>query len=193
MKKQTVFRAIRLSALLLALSLLLTGCFGVVLPVIPQTTAGPEPTEKPTAPITTEAPTTVPTDAPTESPTVTTTEAPPPTTEPFDPDDEAMIRWQNAGEKDYLPDEPVALVPFSRMEYVRPDVEALCADFDALIAKAKDNDDAEALLADYYGLYTRYISFHSRDALANIRYSQDTTDRYYKDEYDYCENEGPNL
>ena len=112
---------------------------------------------------------------------------------PVDSDDEAMIRWRNAGRRDYLPDEQVALVPFSEMEYVRPDVEALYADFDALTERAKDSDDAQNLLTDFYDLYDRYISFYSMDSLANVRYSLDTTQNYFQDEYNFCEGEAPKL
>ena len=191
MKKHSIL-AIRLLALVLAASLLLTGC--MVLPALPVPTAGPETTAVPTAP--TPPPSTeTPTPPTTAEPVITTTEEPtPPTTEePIDPNDEALIRWQNGGEKDYLPDEPVAMVPFSQMEYVRPDVEALYGDFDALAERAKDSDDAETLLQSYYDLYTRYVSFYSMDALANIKYSQNTTESYYKDEYDFCENETPTV
>ena len=161
MIKRSFFHALRLLAVLLAAALLLSGCFGAALPMIPIYVTEAEPTAA--------------------------------TAEPTDPTDEALIRWQNAGEKDYLPDEPVAMVPFSQMEYVRPDVEALCADFDALTEQAKESEDAEALLEGYYGLYTRYIGFYSMDNLADIRYSQNTTDSYFKDEYDFCEKETPSL
>lgn len=183
MKKRTISNVIRLLALLLTTTLLLSGCFGVILPPMPR----PEgETVSVVSDTSTEFPSDFPTDLPTEEPTPTETE-------PFDPGEEAMIRWQNGGEKDYLPDEPVELVPFSEMEYVRPDVDALYADFDDLTEQAKDSADAEALLEAYYGLYTRYVSFYSMDSLANIKYSQNTTERYYKDEYDFCENETPNL
>lgn len=192
MKRKIIFNSLRLLALVLATSLLLTGC--MILPALPVPTAGTETTAVPTVP-TPSSSTEPPIPLSTAEPVFTTTEEPVPsaTEEPFDPNDEALIRWQNAGEKDYLPDEPVAMVPFSQMEYVRPDVETLYADFDALIEKATDTDDAETLLEGYYDLYTRYVSFYSMDTLANIKYSQDTTESYYKDEYDFCENETPNV
>ena len=186
MRKHKYQKSLQLAALLLATALLLSGCFGVFpLPIIPAIDPPPATTEAP-LPSTAEPPITAATEAPVST-------EPPATTEPFDPNDEAMIRWQNAGQRDYLPEEPVELVPFSEMEYVHPDVEALYSDFDALIARAADSDDAEDLLRDYYALHTRYVSFYSMDALANIRYSQNTTDSYYKDEYDFCENETPNV
>ena len=194
MNKKHSIRVLRLLALLLAATLLLTGCIGIPIPISMHPPMETEPTVAPTAPTapTETEPMTVP---PTETPTPADTEEPvPATTEtPVDPTDEALIRWKNGGEKDYLPDEPVDLVPFSKMKYVRPDVEALYADFDALTQRAAEGEDAETLLESYYELYTRYVSFYSMDALANIKYSQNTTDSYYKNEYDYCENETPNL
>lgn len=179
-----------LAALLLAVTLLLTGCFGPGLPLIsPFGTQIPAAsTAAPTAP----AASTQNDPEPTQ-PTPETTEPVIETTPPFDPNDEAMIRWQNAGQKDYLPEEKMELVPFGEMVYTRPDVERLCADFDNLIARAADSSDAEALLEEFYALYTDYISFYSMDTLANIRYSLDTTDEYYRAEYDFCEEETPNV
>ncbi|MBQ6159903.1 MAG: hypothetical protein IJK24_03040 [Oscillospiraceae bacterium] len=108
-------------------------------------------------------------------------------------DTDPLIRWKNAGQRDYLPDEPVEMVKFSEMEYRRPDTETLYVDFAALTEKAEESDDAEALLEDYYELYTRYISFYSMDCLANARHSLDTTDSYYMEEFNFCEEETPNL
>ena len=164
----------RLLALLLALSLCLSGCVGLFLPppVSPdsqQTTAAPDPTSSASLPTGTSALPTVPSAETTEPITEPVTEPVTETLPPIDPDDEALIRWQNAGQKDYLPEEKLEMVPFSEMEYRRPDVEALYADFDGLIEAAKESGDAEALLEAYYGLYTRYMSFDSMDTLANVR------------------------
>lgn len=180
MKKQKRIR--RLSALLLVLALLLSGC--AELSFLPQELLRPT---QPSAPEST---------APTRESTAPNGESTEPTAEtefPIDPNDEALIRWANGGQKDYLPDEPLALVPFSEMEYVRPDTERLYADFDRLIERAETETDADRLLEDFYELYGRYISFYSMDTLANIRYSLNTYDSYYKDEYDFCEAQTPNL
>lgn len=178
MKKRYNLRAVRLSAVLLSISLLFSGCFGVgILP-------NPDLLTAPSAVSSADDPTVRPTES---------TLAQTGTAEPDNWDDEALIRWQNAGQKDFLPDGQVALVPFSEMEYVRPDVESLYADFDALTERATSGKDAEALLHDYYELYERYTSFYSMDTLANIRYSLNTTDTYYKEEYDFCEEETPIL
>ena len=116
----------------------------------------------------------------------------PETTEPPAPD-EALIRWQNGGYRDYLGDLPVDMVRFSDMEYARPDVEKMYAQFDALIARAEKDEPAAELLPDYYAVYDEYISFYTMDTLANVRYSIDTTDSFYKQEYDFCEAEKPNV
>ncbi|MBO4418607.1 MAG: hypothetical protein J5789_02105 [Oscillospiraceae bacterium] len=187
---QKRMRRHRLLPLLIALTLLLTGCIGPgSFPVIPETSTAPvtEPT-KPTAPVESTTPTEQPVSTPTEI-----TESTELTELPIDPNDEALIRWKNGGRKDYLPDEPVEMVPFSQMEYVRPDVEALYAAFDSLADRAKSGADADSLLSDFYDLYDRYISFYSMDSLANVLYSLDTTQTYYQDEYNFCEDESSNL
>lgn len=120
------------------------------------------------------------------------TETVPETTEP-DLNDQALIRWKNAGSRDYLEEEPVDMVRFSDMTYVHPDVEAMYAAFDDLISQAEQGLGAEQLLEGFYRIYDRYIDFYSMDSLANIRYSLNTTDSYYKEEYDFCEAESPNV
>lgn len=168
---------LRLIALLLALSLLLSGCMG--LDFLPELLS-----------ILNEADTTENTAEPEEQSTQVRPTRP---TNPGASSEEALIRWQNAGQKDYLPDKTIDMVVFSEMKYIRPDVETLYADFDALIQEAKTSRDVDALLERYYDLYSRYISFYSMDSLANIRYSLNTRDSAYKDEYDFCEAETPNL
>lgn len=190
--------AFRLIAVLLVLVLSFSGCLPVsILPLIPtqpktETEAPTRPTETGSIPYT-EPTETEPTTEPVITQPVTEPTGIPESTEPSVPEDEALIRWQNMGQKDYLPDEPVAMVPFSKMQYLRPDTETLYSDFDALCERAKTSSDADALLEDFYALYNRYLSFYSMDALANVLYSLDITDTTMKAEYDYCEEETPNL
>ena len=180
-----------LAALLTALSVLLSGCLNLgVLTMKPSESAAVPGTE--TAPSATPTPSSATETGSTEAPTETVNTEPV-STEPIDPNDEALIRWQNAGQKDYLPDGALEMVRFSEMEYRRPDVEQLYADFDALIQEAKQSGDAASLLEDYYELYSRYISFYSMDTLANIRYSLNTADSYFKSEYDFCQEQTPNV
>ena len=176
MKRDRVFR---LLAALLVLCLLLSGCHTEQKPAQTTETAAPSTL----APSSTAAVT----EPPTEAAPASSTEAPDPAGEDY------LIRWQNGGQRDYLPDEAVQMVPFSEMEYRRPDTEALYRDFEAVIEEAKGSGDADALLESYYRLYDRYLSFYSMDTLANIRYSLNTGDSYYKAEYDFCEAETPNV
>ena len=170
----------RILALILAISLLtgLSAC------TMTGTVARTETSQHPT--------TTAPTD-PTGTVLATDEPGPIPTGTDSPADDEALIRWQNGGFRDYRDDVPVDMVPFAEMEYVRPDTEALYAAFDALIEEAEDSGDADALLTDYYAVYDRYLSFYSMDTIANLRHSLDTTDSYFSEEYDWCEAESPNV
>ena len=191
-------RLVCLLSLLLIVSLLLSGCIGPgAFPAIPIDSTVPSSEHLETKPpVLTEA-STEPSEISTSLVSTDTREA---ATEPIsstesgiDPNDQALIRWQNAGQRDYLPDEPVDMVPFSEMDYVRPDVEKLYAEFDSLTQRAADSSDAESLLSEFYKLYDSYISFYSMDALANVLYSLDTTQNYYQDEYNFCEGETPKL
>ena len=190
----------RLSALLLILTLTMTGCSGLIyLSYVPaatdaSTTAFVLSTEETEPSAWSE--TTAQTEPTAESAETTEQSASTETTEPMiDPDDEALIRWQNAGQRDYLPDEKVEMVPFSQMQYVRPDTDALYADFEDLTHRAEESTeaDAEALLSEYFDLSTRYVSFYSMNSLANVLHSLDTTESYYQDEYNFCDGEKPNL
>lgn len=94
-----------------------------------------------TRPETTDAPvqTDEPTRETTESKAVTEAasdpEMSPESTAAAEPEDSALIRYQNAGNRDYLDDVPVEMVNFEDMVYTHPDVEAMYAEFDALTAE----------------------------------------------------------
>lgn len=107
--------------------------------------------------------------------------------------DDPMLRWKNAGARDYLLDEPVNMVSFAEMDYLRPDMDRLYSDFDALIEQAAASTDTDALLDAYYAVYDQYINYYTMDTLANIHHSLDTTNAYYNEEYDFCEAESPTV
>ena len=174
--KKTIRRCV---LLLLICCLLLEGCLSKRRPTATEPDApGPEPTASiPASTAGTES-TAVP---------ATTAGKPDPAADP------ALIRYRNGGMRDYLEDLPVDMVDFSEMEYARPDVAAMYRDFNALIEAAGTTDRAEELLEAYYKLYDRYVDFYTMDTLANVRYSLKTTDAFYKAEYDFCENETPNV
>lgn len=78
------------------------------------------------------------------------------------------------------------IVPFDRMEYIRPDMDAIAADFEeykSLLTQGAQLSELEAALdvcyADYYTYDTMYT-------IADIRSCADITDEYYAGEYDFC-------
>ena len=114
-------------AAVLVMSMLLSAC----------THAGTLKGEIPTAPTNTESPVkpTVEPDNPTESV--------PPETDPLpDPSDEALIRWQNSGARDYLPDEPVQMVSFSEFHLYDAYIDFYSMDTIANIHKSLDTTDS---------------------------------------------------
>ena len=175
-----------LAALLLVLALALSACTvsGGRIDAESMSSVSPNPTSEPSSVLPTETPTET---APIPPETTVSTQIRPGS------GDDALIRWQNGGARDYLPDEPVAMVPFSEMVYERPDTEAMFAAFDELIEQGKSSEDADALLLAYENVYDQYINFYSMDSLANIRHSLDTTDSYYSTEYDWCEAQSPSV
>lgn len=107
--------------------------------------------------------------------------------DPSEPADEALIRWQNGGLMSFLPKEPVSVPSLAELRYSRPDVDALIAQLEALTEKARQCDDAEALLEDYYALLPAYQNYSTMYSIAYLRFSQDSSDEYFQEEYDYCD------
>ena len=175
-------------ALLLTMCFLLSGCRHI-LPEVQTDTSSTEVETLHSEPRQTEATTPAGTTVSTSS---VSTEVPA-VTESTPAEDEYLIRWQNGGQMDFLPDKPIELVRFSEMPYVHPDTEALFSDFDALAEQALESTKANSLLDSYYDLYRRYISFYSMESLANVRYALDTSDDWYRDEFNFCQELAPNL
>jgi oligoendopeptidase F len=80
----------------------------------------------------------------------------------------------------------VDMVPFDKMEYARPDLDAVLADADELIASLgsgmKLRDATDALDA----LFTEFYHMRTMETLATIRSDSDVTDAYYSEEYAFC-------
>ena len=102
-------------------------------------------------------------------------------------------RLCNGGLRDYLPAKTIQMTSFDRLAYTRPDTRSLYDTFDRLTAAVEDGADADTILNMYYPAYDRYYSFYTMDAMANIRYSADTTDSFYRAEYDFCEAAAPEV
>ena len=80
----------------------------------------------------------------------------------------------------------VDMVPFDEMRYERPDLDAILADADELIAslergmKLREATDAlDALFLEFYHMRTM-------ETLATIRSDSDVTDAYYSEELAFC-------
>ena len=80
----------------------------------------------------------------------------------------------------------VDMVPFDEMRYERPDLDAILADADELIAslergmKLREATDAlDALFLEFYHIRTM-------ETLATIRSDSDVTDAYYSEELAFC-------
>lgn len=78
------------------------------------------------------------------------------------------------------------VVPFSQMEYVRPDM----TEHDAVLAEscrlAAEAGDVETVVDGIYAYYEIYDRFYTAYSLADIHYCADLTDLYWSQEYEYC-------
>lgn len=77
------------------------------------------------------------------------------------------------------------LVPFDEMEYLRPDMSAISADFDA-VNDALDGGDIDAVSDALDACYLDYYNFDTMYTIADIRSCQDVYDSYYADEMSWC-------
>ena len=101
--------------------------------------------------------------------------------------DAEPVRMKNGGELSFLPEEPISVPKLSEMVYSRPDTETLTAKIDALIEKLPQYNDAESILNDYYDIAQLRHTFHSMCELAYFHFCMDTSDEYYAEEYDHCD------
>ena len=80
---------------------------------------------------------------------------------------------------------------FSEMTYTRPDIDALLARCKQLAAKAADAPDGDALIQVYYEQSRAFADYTTASQLANIHYTCDTCDAYWKAEQDFFDANGP--
>ena len=80
---------------------------------------------------------------------------------------------------------------FSEMTYTRPDIDALLARCKELTAKAASADSGEALVDVYYEQSRAFADYNTAANLANIHYTCDTRDAYWKAEQDFFDANGP--
>ena len=166
----------RLAAALLAVCLLCAGCDKADVPAV---TNAPAQTTVQTS--------TVPETVPAEPAPVATESAAPEA-------DGIPVRCRTG--MDYGPEhdgETISMVRLADMPYVRPDVEQLIEDYDALIEQSKTSSNADALLAAYFDLEYRVMQYYTSYNLAWFRSDLNTTDSYYEAEYAYCSAQDPIL
>ena len=80
---------------------------------------------------------------------------------------------------------------FNEMTYTRPDIDALLARCRELAAKAAAVPDGDALVRLYYEQSEAFAEYNTAANLANIHYTCDTRDAYWKAEQDFFDANGP--
>ena len=75
---------------------------------------------------------------------------------------------------------------FSKIVYTRPDLDAITADYEALIADLEGNKlNVEQAVNRLQACYDKYNDFCTLNQVAELRYDHDITDSYYADEYEW--------
>ena len=80
---------------------------------------------------------------------------------------------------------------FNEMTYTRPGIDALLARCRELAAKAAAAPDGDALVRLYYEQSEAFAEYNTAANLANIHYTCDTRDAYWKAEQDFFDANGP--
>ena len=80
---------------------------------------------------------------------------------------------------------------FNEMTYTRPDIDALLARCRELASKAAAAPDGDALVRLYYEQSEAFAEYNTAANLANIHYTCDTRDEYWKAEQDFFDANGP--
>ena len=76
-------------------------------------------------------------------------------------------------------------IPFSSLSYERPDTTEIRDAIDTLYGKVRAGGDANKCIEDYQKILRMYDHLDYLSSLAYIYYSQDVTQEYYDDEYNY--------
>ena len=88
---------------------------------------------------------------------------------------------------------PVAEVPFSEIEYVRPDTDAIIEGFNEVQKLVEDEASLNEILDCFDAVYLDYTWFHTMSSYAYIRYTLDLSDPFYDEEYSWSEEQSPLL
>ena len=89
-------------------------------------------------------------------------------------------------------DEPlIAPTSFQSIAYVRPDTNALCEGFGKVQAMVEEGSAAQDVIDAFHPVYEDYIRFDTMSTVAYIRYTLDLNDPYYDGENQWCEEQSP--
>lgn len=78
------------------------------------------------------------------------------------------------------------IIPYSDMEYVRPDEKEMERYFNNACDTAKRDADFTSLVQSINDFYDVYETFITNYNMAYIEYCCDMTDEYWQEEYEYC-------
>ena len=84
-------------------------------------------------------------------------------------------------------------VPFSQIQYTRPDVKALTKAYADIQAMVEAEEDVDKIVEAYEAVFEDQTYFETMHAYAYVRYSLDLNDTYYDTEYNWCEEQAPIL
>ncbi len=76
-------------------------------------------------------------------------------------------------------------IPFSQMKYTRPDADLLCSSMDQCIEKVNGGSVFSSKRDAVYKVYSSYADFQTMYILAEVHHSQDLTDEFYREEYNF--------
>lgn len=90
-----------------------------------------------------------------------------------------MLTEQNDARRD-------GLTTFDAIQYVRPDLDALEAQFEKTIAMHTDGSDVNVLLEELNTCWDMYLDFYTMDTVAEARSYLNMANSYYAGEAAYC-------
>lgn len=85
----------------------------------------------------------------------------------------------------------LAPVSFDQMKYARPDTDALCKGVADVQTMVENGSTAQEVLDAFDPLYEDYIRFNTMSTIAYIHYTLDLNDSYYDEENQWCEEQSP--
>lgn len=80
---------------------------------------------------------------------------------------------------------------FAKMEYKRPDADALCKAIGEVQKLTEQGESAGNVLEAFLPVYEDYLNFATMGSLAYIRYSLNLNDTFYTEENAWCEEQTP--